>query len=48
MNDLPNVDGYRFIGIDKSLNRFECIIKLNGDSSPYFMMLVSWDILPMI
>ena len=51
LRDIPNIDGYQFIGIDHDGNEIKCIVKKNPvgchgaydtDENPVFMKLKYW------
>lgn len=51
--DLPNQEGFKFIGVDKENMRHECEVKKNAigchsvyrtqDGEPFFMRLAGWE-----
>lgn len=51
LRDIPNNEGFRFIGIDHADNEIECVVKKNPDGchsvydnneNPVFMKLKFW------
>jgi len=50
--DIPNIDGYKLIGVDNDTNEFNCTVKLNKQyyysvyrddtQEPCFMSLAGW------
>ena len=52
LRDLPNTAGFEFIGIDRSGNEHDCIVRIDPvgcysvyrkqDGAPFFMSLLMW------
>lgn len=52
LRDLPNEEGFRFIGVDTTMTEFNCVIRKDAagmhsvyreaDNEPFFMKLYAW------